>query len=77
MQPIVDGLEKDYGEQIAFKWVNADKGDGPQIIRAYNILGHPTVLLVAEDGHELQRMVGPQSIETLNAALATQFGLTN
>lgn len=77
MQPIVDGLEEKYADKIAFKRVNADKGDGPKIIRAYNILGHPTILLVSENGRELQRMVGPQSPEDLNDALATQFGLTN
>lgn len=77
MQPIVDGLEQAYSDEIAFKRINADKDDGPKIIKAYNILGHPTVLLIADDGRELARFVGPQSTETLKAALGTQFGLSN
>jgi len=73
MTPIVDGLEKDYGDQVAFKRINADKGDGPRIIREYRILGHPTVLLVAKDGKELQRFIGPQSAEVLTTALNNQL----
>lgn len=69
MQPIVNGLEETYGDRVVFRRVNADKDNGPEIVRAYNVLGHPTIMLVNEKGKELQRFVGPQSTETLQDAI--------
>ena len=43
MTPVVNGLEQQYGKQIAFKRVNADVDNGPEIMQAYRIPGHPTV----------------------------------
>jgi len=73
MQPIVNGLEEGYGGQIAFRRVNADKDSGPSIVRAYNILGHPTMIFVDETGKEVQRFVGPQTTETLQNAIEKTF----
>ena len=69
MTPIVDGLEKQYQGRIAFQRINADRGPGPQIIRQYNILGHPTVLLLDQAGKEIKRLLGPQSAEDLEVLL--------
>lgn len=70
MKPIVDGLEQKYKDQIAVKRINADVGDGPTIMRAYRIQGHPTVLIFDHEGHEVQRFLGPQPAETIEAVLA-------
>ncbi len=71
MKPIVNGLEQEFGDRIPFRRVNADKEDGPAIVRAYNILGHPTILLIDDTGQEVQRFVGPQTAETLKTAIET------
>jgi thioredoxin-like negative regulator of GroEL len=69
MMPIVNGLEQQYGEQIAFKRVNAEVDDGPEIMRAYRIRGHPTIMLFDGEGQEVRRILGPQTTETVEEAL--------
>lgn len=65
MAPIVDGIEEQYGEQIVFKRINADVDDGPAIVRAYRIPGHPTTLIFDKEGNEVQRWLGPQPIDVV------------
>jgi thioredoxin-like negative regulator of GroEL len=65
MAPIVDELEQQYGEQVAIKRINADMGDGPKIMRDYRIPGHPTTLIFDQDGQEIERFIGPHSLETI------------
>lgn len=69
MTPIVDGLEEQYQGQIAFQRIDANRGDGPKIVREYNILGHPTILLIDQRGDEKNRLVGPQTAENLEILL--------
>ena len=35
MKPIVDGLESQYGDQVVFRRINANEGDGPAVMDAY------------------------------------------
>jgi thioredoxin-like negative regulator of GroEL len=69
MTPIVNGLEQQYSEEIVFKRVNAEVGDGPEIMQAYRIPGHPTIMLFDGEGQEIQRILGSQSTETIEEAL--------
>ncbi len=73
MMPIVNGLERKYNNRLTFQRINADKGDGPAIVRTYNILGHPTVLLFDKNGKEHQRFVGPQDAEMLQQAIESML----
>ena len=69
MKPIVDGLETQFAGQIAFQRIKADEGDGPVIMRAYRIQGHPTVLIIDQQGQEINRLIGPQSAEKLTEVI--------
>ncbi|GAB4430348.1 MAG: hypothetical protein Kow0031_11180 [Anaerolineae bacterium] len=69
MAPIVDGLEQQYGDSVAFKRINAAVGDGPAIMAAYRIPGHPVTLIFNADGQEVQRFIGPQPAEVVAAEL--------
>jgi mono/diheme cytochrome c family protein len=69
MTPIVDGLEAQYGQQVAFERINANTGDGPAIMRTYRIQGHPTLLFFDQNGREVNRLIGLQSAETVAGAL--------
>lgn len=69
MTPIVNGLEAQYGNQINFERIEANSGDGPVIMRAYRVRGHPTLLFLDQDGREINRLVGPQPAETVIDAL--------
>ncbi|MCQ3975230.1 MAG: hypothetical protein DPW09_17450 [Anaerolineae bacterium] len=61
----MDGLETQFSDQLAIQRINANEGDGPAIMRAYRIQGHPTILVVDETGQEIKRLIGPQSAEVL------------
>ena len=65
MAPIVDGLEQQFSDQLAVKRVNAEVGDGPAIMKAYRIPGHPVMMLIDSQGSEAARLIGPQSKDVL------------
>lgn len=69
MTPIVDGLETQYAGQIAFQRINANEGNGPAIMRAYRLQGHPTVLVIDRQGREANRFIGPQLAEQIAESL--------
>jgi len=69
VRPIVDGLEQKYEGRIAIERINADVGDGPAIMRAYRIQGHPTTLIFDHQGQEVYRFFGPQPAGAVEAVL--------
>ncbi len=69
MAPIVDGLEQQVGDKVAFKRINAVEGNGPAIMQAYRLPGHPVTLIFNADGRETQRFIGPQPLEVVAAEL--------
>ena len=77
MKPIVDGLETQFGDQLAFQRINANEGDGPAIMRAYRIQGHPTILIVDKTGQEIKRFIGPQPAEALAKIIQETIALTS
>ncbi len=69
MSPIVDGLEQEYGGQIAVQRINATEGDGPAIMRQYKLLGHPTLLIFDSQQQEIHRLIGPQPVHDVEILL--------
>lgn len=69
MNPIVDGITEQYGSQLTVKRVNAIEGDGPAVMRQYNIPGHPTILIFDRSGQETQRLIGLQPSATVLEAV--------
>ena len=69
MTPIVDGLAEKYQAEVVTKRINANEGEGPGIMRAYGIRGHPTVLIFDRQGQEVGRLTGPQPTETVEKIL--------
>ncbi|MEM7031026.1 MAG: thioredoxin domain-containing protein [Chloroflexota bacterium] len=69
VRPIVDGLEEQYQDQVAFVRIDAIAGDGPTIMDVYQISGHPTILLYDEAGNEVNRLFGPQPADVLDGAV--------
>ena len=58
MAPIVNGLETEYGDRIAFQRLNVDEPEGRMAARAYRIRGHPTIVLIDPQGEILWTTVG-------------------
>lgn len=76
MQPIVDGLKEQYGDQMAFISVDA-RGDGEAAFKQTRLLGHPAFLIVQPDGKILWRGVGEQSALALDEAVQKALQLLN
>jgi len=50
MRPIVDGLQEEYEEQIAFVYLNAgDDADGQAIFQSLALPGHPSYIIFTQE----------------------------
>lgn len=59
MTPIVNGLEEQYSDQVAFISYNArDAADGEAAFRDLNLPGHPSFVLFTAEGEETYRAQG-------------------
>lgn len=68
MEPIVDGLEKNYQEDIIFIRLNADT-DGNATFNHYNLIGHPSYVLLNPDGEVLWSGVGELPVDQIDREL--------
>ena len=68
MRPIVNGLEEDYGDQIAFQRLNVAQ-EGQDLFRRYNLRGHPAYVIVNTEGEVLWRFVGQVPRQTLEEGI--------
>ncbi len=69
MAPIVDGLEQEFQNQITVWRVNADTPDGQELQDILEVRGHPTVVVLDENGRIQNRFFGPQPVDSLRDAL--------
>jgi hypothetical protein len=69
MQPIVNGLEKEYSE-IAFRRLNAGS-EGAAAFEQLGLRGHPAYLIFLSDGTEAFRSIGLQEEGNLREAIET------
>ena len=60
MAPIVDGLEADYGDRVAFQRLNADEDDGRAAAQTYRVRGHPAIVVVNARGDVVWARLGVQ-----------------
>jgi thiol:disulfide interchange protein len=68
MQPVVDGLEQEYGNRMTFQRLNAASG-GRALFQRYNLPGHPAYVIVDKQGTVVWRFVGQTTRETLEQAI--------
>ncbi len=68
MQPIVDGLEQEYGNRMTFQRLNA-AWEGQALFQRYNLPGHPAYVIVDKQGNVVWRFVGQTTRETLEQAI--------
>ena len=66
MQPIVNGLQEKYDEQVTFVSFNAmDGAEGEAIFRHLGLRGHPAILIYTTDEEEIFRQLGAVDEEIL------------
>lgn len=68
MQPIVNGLEEEYSDSVAFRYLNANT-DGVAAFDQLGLRGHPAFVIFSSDGQEVSRLVGLQDETSLRNLL--------
>ncbi|RUA15627.1 MAG: hypothetical protein DSY55_05925 [Clostridia bacterium] len=69
MKPIVNGLEKQYGKQIEFVFINREAPENQTIVKKYGVRSQPIFILLDRQGEIVQRFSGPVSEDVLAEAL--------
>lgn len=69
MQPIVDGLTVEFAGQVDVVELDAAQPANERLQAGYGLRGHPTFVVLDEDGAVTQRFVGPQTAVTLRTAI--------
>ena len=70
MQPIVNGLQEEYNEEVSFVSLNAQDGeDGEAIFQSLGLPGHPSIVIYSPDGTELYRRFGIVMFDELDTKL--------
>ncbi len=69
MQPIVNGLEQEYGHRVVFERVDANTESGRLRFQAYRLRGHPGFVLVDAQGEVLWSFTGPLDSERFRLQL--------
>lgn len=71
MQPIVYGLEEEFGGEVLFLFVDAADGTaGQSYFVSLGLRGHPAVLIFRPGGEEAYRALGLVTEDELRDALA-------
>ena len=66
MEPVVNGLEKVYNDQVEFRWLDANSEDGEAAFKYYKLLGHPGYVILNPKGDVLWSGVGEKPEAELN-----------
>ena len=69
LQPIVDELDAEFGNDIQFYRLDANIQENETLQQSYGLRGHPTLVVLDKHGDISEKFVGEQSEETLRAAL--------
>jgi hypothetical protein len=70
MMPIVNGLAEQFVGQVAVHRLNAGEGTNSNLQTRYGVRGHPSFVVLAGDKSVVERFFGPQTEETLAAAMS-------
>jgi len=58
MNPIVDGVKKDYGQKVNFVYVEMHTPSGKEEARDEGVMGTPTFLLLNSQGERVYMLQG-------------------
>lgn len=69
MAPIVNGLQAEYGDRVAFVYLNVDTPEGARAQTQYGLRGHPAYVLVDSRGQVSWHGVGQISEDELRTRI--------
>lgn len=73
MKPIVDRLEKEFKEQVAFLRLDAEH-EGKAAFDSFGLRGHPSFVIIDTVGETLWQAVGEQPQDRLETAIGQALG---
>lgn len=68
MHPIIDEIDKEYGDRIIVEKLDVDDAKNQEIVQKYQVMAMPTYF-IEKDGKVTQQFVGAQSKSTLTESL--------
>ena len=75
MRPVVNGLQEKYGDRVAFAGVDYYDESNRQLFRKYEVLGHPTFVILDPNGKVVEQLTGFVEAEELEAAVRKAAGV--
>lgn len=69
MMPIVNGLEEEFAGQINVLRLNAVETENEELMQSYGLRGHPSFVVLDENGRVSQTYFGPQNEDMLRTAV--------
>lgn len=66
-----DDVSDALGNAITVR-IDGEKGEGPELVKRYHVVGYPTILFLAPDGQEIDRIFGFLEAEAFKAT-ATDY----
>lgn len=74
MRPVVNGLQQRYSDRVAFAGVDFYNRSNRGLVQQYRVLGHPTIVVLDQDGKVVKQFVGYTSEADMDAALRQAIG---
>jgi hypothetical protein len=71
MEPVVNGLEGNYSEQVQVRRLDANSSEGSDAFRHYQLLGHPSYVLLNPRGVVMWKGLGEISKVELEGQIQT------
>ena len=69
MEPVVRGLEGEYGDRVAFAGVDYYNEANEALVGQYRVPGHPTFVVLAPGGEVVGQFVGYTEEAALEGAI--------
>jgi thioredoxin 1 len=70
MKPILQDMEKKYGDKVTFWEIDVDNTASGSLNRKYQVTGIPLIVLLDAEGKTVQRLEGVQPETELDAAIS-------
>lgn len=69
MEPIVNGLESEFGERLTVYRLDASVAANVRLQQQFGLRGHPTFAVLDRNDKPVATFVGPQPVEALREAI--------
>ncbi len=71
--PIVNGLEAEFANEITVQRLDAAEPENVELMQMYGVRGHPSFVLLDENGRVDQTFFGPQEEDVLRVAIQNKL----